>query len=728
MNFELIYSYNDKRDITNDIIANSYNYTKRCDVVFGSGSMQLESTTLTKNIPPYTILKETNGDSYDYFLCSSSCSRNLITDTYYHNVDILEGTSILSRFILGTKALSNYGSNKSDVSKINLISSLIQRKYNITINVLTSNFHLINDSKEYVFGAGTTLFDALNEIASQYNCRVKVKYINYNSTNELVITIDFVSLFGSANSISYENLTIEEQMQNVDNYCGILESEATNVIDRSSLVKVDFLTAKSSEVKLSEDTAQLELPTRVESVAEFGISYMPAQFKMTIEVNSSVSSTTTKTYGQWVSSYPDLETFYTNFLSQFFPDKTSFYAKTFTIFSGESTMNSTDMNSENYITGGRLIEADLSHHITSKEKWELLEDKDKPLYAYYTSGSNIISGLNTYYKNDFWNSLLGETVNSFMDKLDVDVSKYLDTTVNGITLIDFDARYDVNTYPIRNVVEHTFYVKYFPISNPFLSNEKTVIPVNESSYKKYALSYNKSSNYIDFDKINNAMRIENESLGREELVLTLSLENNIPEPTQSITYNNTTWYIASVQTTYNIAHKVCIVNLVKSYNKLADIIGLNTQYNATKLPMDNIIERPILLKVDDRLTLYNGNCYFMLKIGNKLLFKSLILMQDEYHNKVGFVEMVDNYCFDKQAIKVDEGIYKMQDVSYVDSSNTLDYAYWSIVTFNETPNAKELPLTTSQYTQLLSDKLVYLYKDAREKLTFTIQLNNCIIK
>ena len=54
-------------DVTNDVLVNTFNYMKRIDDVFGTGSFNFESKDIDYNIPPYSVLTIDN----DYFLCNS---------------------------------------------------------------------------------------------------------------------------------------------------------------------------------------------------------------------------------------------------------------------------------------------------------------------------------------------------------------------------------------------------------------------------------------------------------------------------------------------------------------------------------------------------------------------------------------------------------------------------------------------------------------------------------
>ena len=106
-------------DISNDVITNTFNYMERIDDVYGTGSFQFESKTITENIPPYSIL-EVDGIKY---CCSSEETFHYGRKSWFHNVSIIELTSLLSRFLVGSKAFSVTGSNKLDYQKINILQS-----------------------------------------------------------------------------------------------------------------------------------------------------------------------------------------------------------------------------------------------------------------------------------------------------------------------------------------------------------------------------------------------------------------------------------------------------------------------------------------------------------------------------------------------------------------------------------------------------------------------------
>ena len=726
-------------DITAYILKDGLQITERSDAVFSSGSFEFISKTIKENLPPYTIIETKDGENIEYYVGTSEVSKDLANNLYHHKVSLLEGTALLSRFILGTKALSNYGTDYSDNYKFNVVNTLISLKYKVGIKLLNNRHNL---RTEYSFGAGTTLYDAVLEMSKIYNERPKLTKAYYNN-GKLNIEYDLVSLNSTEYELDNNRLLAQVQSQNAETYCRVLESESTNVIDRNNLTIANNLFLKSNEIKLGEDTARLELPTKAERVIDFGMFNMSAMIKAEIGLNTNLTESMNNTFEYWANKFPTLHYFYDLIFKDYFKDKEAFYQTHWMGLKDRDFIYSADPSASGtgeYIPNGIMEFASLGNHLLSKEQWELLDEKNKPNYAYYTNGSNLIEGLNTYYKNDFWNNIIGETVTSFFDKLyNVKYNDGEGYVFGEFKLRVFQVEYD-RFKKAGTRFDNVYYAKYYPIGNPMLKDVKEVETANEYEFKNYALSYNKGSNYIDFDKIVKAMKIENESIGRQEFVITIDATNIAkPKSRQSITFNNEQWYIVSVNTTYLPTQTICIINLVKNYNKLADVIGLSTQYNTTKLPYNSIVERPIFIEVNESITIEPNNCYLMMRIRKNdditgadetKLIKPVTIYS---HDGVTYlyVEALDHYSFDKYAEKVGL-LYKMKDASYVDEYNMLESANFSLVKLPQlsVDSAMKLPIYdgTYDYEEITLQYKETLYKDAREKLTFTIKCNNCIIK
>jgi hypothetical protein len=95
--------------------------------------------------------------------------------------------------------------------------------------------------------------------------------------------------------------------------------------------------------------------------------------------------------------------------------------------------------------------------------------------------------------------------------------------------------------------------------------------------------------------------------------------------------------------------------------------------------------------------------------------------------------MKDQYSAGTNAIKIKDNIYKVNDVPYSDENNEIVSIRLGIGSmYNITSDqSKALPIydgTNFGLIFAITSTAVKIYKDAREKLTFTIKANNCIIK
>lgn len=708
-------------DITKDVIVDTFNYMYRIDDVFGTGSFNFESKDINYNIPPYSVLTINN----DYFLCNSEATYHFGKQSWFHNVSIIEATSILSRFLVGSKAFSITGTNVKDADKINILLSLVNQKYDV--NISFSSTRLFTKEIEYIFTAGTTLFDALNEIAKNYNFRIYVEKIEGKN-----IIVSFHQLNRDSSKEIFDNIVLSKtKLQNAETYCKYLESEATNVIDTTNTTIVNNIYPSASDIKLNEETYLLKLPTPVYQVKRIWAN-LNGYLQTFLTYNQILSvEQVVKTYEEWCEIYPDLFEIYNLYYKKYFPNWENFKSQ----YWSSQGYDLTPESPHGQIAQTPKIELDLTGRLKSKEQYDLIEDQDKPDYIYYSLGSNIIDGFNVFYKNDLWNTIIGQSKKPFFLKIGLESTEYQGMSYGGFTLSQFFVK-----APEGKIFETTYGVEYYPIANPFLINTKKDIPENENEYKDFALSYDKSSNYIDFDKISNSMEIENQSMGKVEMVVECDVTNlqGLNRYTK-VSFENQNWYVPNIQYRITPTQIIATFNLVKNYNKVADVISLNSQYNTTKNPLENIIERPIFFETDLAFEFEQNKSLIMLECKNSdnititdLAFKPIVLKNNE--DTYLYFEMQDQYSAGTRAIEVNNltDVYKVEDVSYVDSNNEVASVRFRLLNLEQIDYeiAKDLPMPPSGwglYWENLSGTIL-VYKDAREKLTFTIKANNCIIK
>lgn len=708
-------------NITNDVLLNTFNYMERIDDVFGTGSFSFESKTISYNIPPYSVL--TIGG--DYFLCSSKATYHYGGKSWYHDVSIIESTAILSRFLIGSKSFSLTGTNTYDYEKVNILLNLINEKYNVQITFpKITTYRLFRKKIEYVFSAGTTLFDALNEMSKNYNYKLFVKSIDGGK-----IEIDYISLSSQiATTINDEDLLSKTKLQNADNYCKYLESEATNVIDTTNTTIIDNIYPTSSTIRLSEDTYMVKTPTPIYSVKEFWVKARAImEVTLTFPEKFDYNTLVYKTYEEWSELRPVLISIYNNYFKEYLPDWEVFKQSIWYANDKNLKYDKSSSNLEPY------IKIDVTDRLKSKEQYDLIDDKDKPDYVYYSLGSNVIDGFNIFYKNDFWNTIIGQTKKPYFLNL-----SYEDTSKQGVVYEDVTFTICKFTTLSGNIWGQVYRIEYYPISNPYLINKKNTHPENELNYKNYSLSYGKSSSFVDFDKISNAMEYDNTTLGTPEMIIECDVtKKDFLKSYKRVTVEGEDWYVANVQHRATPTQTIATLNLVINYNKIADVISLNSQYNTVKNPLQNIIERPLYYELNTSFEFTQGSSYMMVEFTYKdgttknFVFSPVVLKND--NDTYLYFEMQDQYSAGTRPVVVSgTNDTKIEDVSYVDSNNeAVSYRLRILnLPFIDYSIARNLPVPPEEwylYEETLTGQIL-IYKDAREKLTFTIKANNCIIK
>lgn len=764
--------YNDNvLDVTDDVLSKTFEYQDRVDEAFAIGSVQIKTSKIHHNIPPYSIMKSVDdSNNNDFYLCSSEVNKYLTNDKYVHNVTLLEPTAILECYIVGSKAFSVTGTNTYDYEKIMILCSLIKQKYGVTISY-TSISEIFTEKHEFTFGPGATLFSVLTEIATKYNYRPKVSSLSKNR-----IHISFINL--SQNEIyviDNDKILNYTSVQSVDSYCKYLEAEMTNVIDRNSIIDIPNISARSEEVLLSDDTAVILLPTRVEKVLDFKVKKrgsIKGSFRYNLDVIPSVLAKIdalditwkvtaeylyivkhlTMTLKEWVELdilplevnvngvtvvYNMPEYIWNNYYSKYF-DEEFYNNQVFTLRYEYDVNNGVDIvkglgfyvndNEHWSFAYEDIVKFPLIDWILEKEQWNLLPAAEQPKYAVYETGGNKIYNLNSEYKKDIWNQLLGNDVGNIFEEIkNISINETFYNCSFWLTISVSEAA--------SKPSEYLYSVKYIAITNPTIVHEKKDEPVNEKVYKEISRSYDKTGNGIDYDLLVDSFEKTNSMLGKPEVTIEYDIGDIVePYAGQKVIYNNVEYYIMSVVYKCTFARDYAELNLARTYYKVADSIGVKTQFNSVKNPLNNIIERPIFIKMSipaaQFLVLPNvlNNLYFRFAFSTGVvLYKKCIFMNHDntYH---AYCETIDQYAFDKKVIGT-SGKRECRDVSYCNEYNecysmSVAIVYISHLTYEETLLIPEYSGSFKVFYKLDD---VLLYKDAREKLTFTVLFEKNVV-
>lgn len=797
-------------NVIDDLIEGSLNIQDRCDTSIAQGTCQLYTNKIVKNIPPYTLCSI---DGVSYFI-SSEATQDMINAGYWtHDCTILELTAILQCYILGTKRFSA-SANHQDGDKIAMIARIIESKYgNLTISTpagMTSNH-------EFNFGPGTTVLQALTEIMTWYNYRPKVTSVTYGTTT--TITISKISLDGNQMyPLDSTRLMSKVYRQNVDDYGAILESEMQNVVDRTDIVTFKGLTCRSEDYVYNSDNAVLLLPTRVEEIRKltckkagewsFDVSIVfdnlsQSNIGTTNWNNIGLSSDSdrmcspAKTWLEWrdilINSFQDIDddestiTYICDKLwEEFFEPKdfnydsfknTSWYVwNRPNASNGDTRYRFTPAPTTWADDKGRIVNtysnitANLELNILEKGKWELLEAKEKPKYAVYESGSNVISNLYQRYNSNIWTDWLGSSVGPVIKEslANFDDTDNINIAYTGSgTYLSATCSISIGGSVNYNPIFYTFDVECVPITNPIILDIDLDSTPNETNLKKFAKSYELSASMVSFDNVIDNIGKTNHMLGQPEVSIEYDITElqSLPGITNKVQIDNNYFYIMSITTEIHRDYKTAYINLCSSYSKIADAIGVESQYQSTRLPIDEVIERPIYIKGPTLTTNPNmDKCmaqFTFYKSNNDIITKVIKrVVKMRKNNKIYFyVEAYDNYSFDKRIRKTDGTTlnevtstnYACEDIRYGDSNNESWYvdikiydgvdmsnypptSYEQTIHFTSTDISDVMPSQAAQiliatleathyfdqFNLVLSTQKKVICKDPREKLTFTI--------
>jgi len=772
-------------DITDSIVSsNGIQLTPRMDGTFLVGTFD---AFLTKeHIPAYTPMKIIYRSNTSYMLCSSTSSKYLLEEgKYYHTFDIFEATAILCNFIVGTKGFSVKGSRRWDFQKNDVLIELMKQKYGLTIDNGLPNLDLTK-TREFTFGAGTTLYDALSEILVDYDLVPLVTQIT-SPTNFRIEDLD-KNLTETIEYTDAEKTSVVFR-QDMDNYCKFLETETQNVVDRTTTTVWKNLTVRSVDALISADSMCIVLPNKVEEITKITTtsSYNFSNFEIDLyeddtnnrdlldytelypggktgRVNSSFRNIFSRIvdysydddqdYIQEVIESSALYLIMHNIVYQVtgidyeYLDLCNLLDSMVWVINHADNTDYFKFTSESNIVDDTI---NVTKYLKEKSEWDVLPNSEKPKYMYYESGSNTIQNLNKRYKDDFWGAISGTAVKAWYE-YGSGIEFYCDDNGSSITYETYYSRADTkgrvqvglsNDYTPLNAI---FNVEAKTISDPVIINQKspTLTPLNESDWKPYARSYNISANTIEFDKLEERMQLTNDMLGDVELEIEMTNPSYLPLITSKkaykLTYNDVEYYVMAYVINIKLDLVTIKYSLSRTYSKKASVIGVDSQFEATPNPLKNIVTRPIYINASSGI---NADLeeYNYLKFTFTLtnipggtnrtidLYKRFSVLQNE-NTKMLYCETKDQYTFDNNMTVLGTGTYVNNPVPYVNEYNEFYSVSVALVKLTPPSNSSvefsrklpELYTGTTETTISLATN-VKVYKDAREHLTFTIKLN-----
>lgn len=470
----IIRTSNENVDYTN-LIDGEIVYDERLDQVLDSMQFTM-IVPLDKNIAPFTKASVRFDDGrVEFFMASSVAQKVMTTDNQYiHNVTFVEATKILECYILGSKSFSyiegknNYNSN---YDRINIISKIIEQKYGVLVDVS----HLqgkLNEEREYSFGPGTTMFDAILEICQTENCIPRITNMDFESD---YYTLDIIKISDLQTTEITPIRVINDVIfdQNVDEYCSKIETEMSEVVDRNTFQTIT-LSCRSQSTTIYVDNACLITPSKIDNVKKIvmnlsldecqaspilllpkaiidgvkdyvnesgiteldsfdcpGVSFLLTPYEQS-SYNDFYMALLNRLYSkEFVTLHTYLSDIGLNdtyLLSGLQSNKNVWLMCMEIDESVVDTPASSVSISDYYMciitdkfrskSTNSILKAkpsiDISNFILDKDQWDLLSAREQPHYIYFKHGENYIDGFNNYYNSNFWEKIIYKEVEPFI--------------------------------------------------------------------------------------------------------------------------------------------------------------------------------------------------------------------------------------------------------------------------------------------------------------------------
>ena len=777
--FSILYPDGSTVDFKDDLVIDSLVISKRCDEAFAKGSCQIISDIRAENIPPYTLA---NIDGNKYFLSSDATHYQTVNGiTYVQNVEIIELTSILECFILGTKAFS--GNRLTDKQKVDVIANLIRNKYQVVLN-FNNAFNGLTNKYEFFFANGTTVYDALTQICVRNNKRPVVYDVSYiNGVMNIYIGLYDLGTYQITN-ISSDKIITRNETQSTDNYCKYLETEANNVIDRDTLTYDYMLTERGPEgdrLTIEDNSnGKIYANNRINRVTKWevnggaipyfgllggadfffnfitgispshdyayqaGLSGSVETLRMwcTLTARENQAITDTQLYQlmlSWCNEVgADIEHLLNSEYKVLSNAQYTFTKDGVTYTDWNFSMQPNDLTTF-YL---RTRATDITATILEKTQYDALAETLKPKYCYYTQGSKIIDGLHLKINADIWGAISSLITGSYRGQyIDYIGETYGTSTEVEKTGTGWYTGATFRMYGTPLIDTSSYNVEYEAISNPMIIDTKTDTPINEAAYKGLGRSYGISASQIDFDKLVDSMSLSNNMLGKPEYTIEILLESGdtLPNLTNEIRIDNSSkGYLLNYEIRYSISYKTMTLFLTKSIQNIAQAIGVPYQYHATRLPVEGIIERPIRSEIEVsnsyKTELINAATngkgiyiYFIFMQGNsqfKVVSRASLYKRN--NKMILYCEAQDNFAFGEKQELLSTTEKITTPVTYSDANNEAAYMSYKIGILNiNNEQSRSIPSATlfnANDFQIGPHATEDVYKDAYEKLTFTIEI------
>lgn len=784
-------------DITGFLV-NGFTIDRRIDQTLDSATFEMVVKEadirgfnfLRDNIPPFSIGCLEKENSTEFWCISSEVKEigNNVERCYYHTITLVEPTKMLETFDIGSKSFSISDEREINTNAvwISHLLDIAKDLYGVNISMDSRMSQRFNQEREFAFGSGATLFDEIKEIMGSQNCYPRLVI---NDSEYMLTYFDYDTLIEVTRPTEYwYNESSVTKSQSIDEYCDEIVTEMQSVVDRDTF-QVERLTCRSMESVTKDDNACLVTSNDIEEVQRLRVFFDKEMFLVGDVLYIPDE------YAQYISWNPNAGELSRVGISWFLGDGGDYNVGAYPRYrNNPSWINMVNMYFGNdpykrisamkgyegmfYFAGDNTTPQKfwIDVQCLEKSQYDLIREEDKPFYAFFTSGSNVIDGISNYYDRDFWLNLIGRqdrgtilqnlisplgnsnVVSSVADQEKnykigasdvISFDHFPPILINEWYIIDTDSYTTQADYSSR---KYLWEVKYLA-SSPVAITQEKLENTNSTKFRtqniKHSRSYNNGANTIDYNQLVPSMVKNANMLGLQTTQMVINGHSLDIGSWQAY------GFVISTSTSYvlrkgEIVIDNSIVDMCKNGEQIVAAIGVQTQYEATNVPSNGIIQR--FIKTSHKVLFENeledlmgeSECWMTFRRDGDdyILAKPCTRLNAKYKTKENGFTIIKNKLI--IVCKMEDNFSLMssvnKSVNYASNKanplygQTLDSKIYVGLAFpNISPDASDvlsvynsLPkiegTNINRINQIFEIPMENIHKDSREQLVFSIEI------
>ena len=278
-----------------DIVIDTLKMHLRIDEALDNGEFDFISDTLAERINPFTQCRldfvDNGTTTSQYWYASSKCVLNVQTGRATHKVRLIEQTKILEKIdceglsFVRSLADTTQDTIKTVVERLNNIHKVYANGNDIFLLPVTLATYLDKiDAPEFEFESGLNMLEVLKEVGQFVGGMPRLTGENYNT-----LTFDFYNR--QKDEIIIDAYEMIEDDQSEEDYCQTAgdnfdnvysDKPGTNIVTHP--YKGGYITPRSTTNVISNDNAQLIMPSDIYIPQKLACRYFTANVKMNLDL------------------------------------------------------------------------------------------------------------------------------------------------------------------------------------------------------------------------------------------------------------------------------------------------------------------------------------------------------------------------------------------------------------------------------------------------------------